>query len=69
MTEDEMPENAKDKIPKAFGYKEVKPLPLPEVKTTPKATSPGQPIVGSIRDNSGEIVFHRGTSDVKIKTW
>ena len=57
--------NKKEKIPAAFGYRESAPAAV-EMTTTPE-TSPQTPVLGTIRDRSGNMLFYRDTNDGKIK--
>ena len=60
-----------EKIPAAFGYKENQALEKQTTAAAPNNKTPENdsqvPVLGTIRDGSGRMLFYRDTSDGKIK--
>ena len=55
----------KDKIPLAFGFRDLPPPAFPQPAKMPETESKPR-IVGSIRDNNGNMLFYRDTDTGKI---
>ena len=58
--------NGKEEIPAAFGYRDLRLLPVTTITESPKIEVE-QPIIGSIRDGYGNQVFFRDTNNGKIQ--
>jgi hypothetical protein len=59
--------NGKDKIPAAFGYKEKIPAQAAVIIKEPEISpDPETPVIGSIRDGNGKMVFFREPGNGKI---
>jgi len=58
--------NEKGKIPAAFGYRDKPPI-IAALKITAPEIIVQETILGSIRDESGRMIFYHDLSDGKIK--